>query len=902
MKHVCIAPTYSGPDRADGGIRRVIEAMQQHLPDLGWRLTDDPAQADVVNVHGTIRCDLSDRPVVSSCHGLYWDDYTWAEWAHDANRHVIESMVRANAITAPSKWVAHAITRGMLAQPTTIYHGVDADAWAHSQESLGYVLWNKARVDPVSDPAAMQRLAALLPATPFVSTFGQAAQNVQITGALGYEQMRPVVQRAGVYLATTRETFGIGTIEALAAGVPVAGWRYGGQAEIVLEGETGYLAEPGDDEGLARAVLRCLEERQRLGANAQADVRARWGWADKVTQYAAVFDQALATWRHVGPKVSVVITCHNLARFLPDAVKSVQAQSLTDWECLIVDDASTDETAKVAKRVTKSDKRFRYLPTPSNLKLSGARNYGWQSSIGRYVLFLDADDMLAPNALDTLAAALERDAGIHIAYGHLDTVNDQGEHQQRNPWPYAAFDWRGQLAHLNQLPYAAMLRREVLERSGGYRTRDWRAEDASLWTRLTSFGFRAEKVTQDSTLIYRLRSDSKSRGENGDGDWTAWYPWRLAGSGAEGVAAMEANAKPNVRRVPWGAQGSPPKPLRSWPVRHHQRPVVSVIIPVGPGHAQYVTDALDSLVAQTMPDWEAHVVNDTGERLTLLGHPFVQLHNTTGRGGAGFARNVGLSYARAPLVLFLDADDVLVPRALEVMLKAFVAHQGARYIYSDWLQLIGEQLDGEMAPRTVPEYSGAQWLNGMQHAVTALIPTDWARAVGGFDEQLPAWEDWEFVCKLVSGGHCGARVAAPLLIYRMHTGQRRRAADGQEDTLYTAIQDRYQGFITGDTPMPGCCSGNGKITQVAQQALDNMQQPEIPGVLGVRIPEGATSVRLEYIGDQWGAQSFIGHPSGRVYRGGANPMDKYTDVDPRDVERLVSMGTWRVVTAQLVEV
>lgn len=892
MKRVCIAPTYAGPDKADGGIRRVVEAMAQHLHSFGWQVVDDPASADLVNVHGTIKCNLSDLPVVSSCHGLYWDDYTWDAWAHDANNHVIESLVRADAITAPSKWVAHAITRGMLAQPTVVYHGVDADAWAHDETPLGYVLWNKARTDPVSDPAAMQRVAAILGKQKFVSTFGEPAHNVHLLGALPYDQMRPIVQRAGVYLATARETMGIGTLEALAAGVPVAGWRYGGQAEIVIEGETGYLAEPGDDEGLARAILRCLEERQRLSENAVSDARARWAWPDKVAQYAAVFDRTLAAWKAPKVKVSVIITCHNLAHYLQGAISSVQAQTLTDWECFIVDDASTDDTAKVAKAAAKKDKRLRYLPTPSNLKLSGARNYGWQHANGRYILFLDADDMLAANALESLSTALDKDAGIHIAYGHLDTVNDRGEGQQRNPWPYAEFKWNEQIAHLNQLPYAAMVRRAVLERSGGYRTRDWRAEDASLWTRLTSFGFRAAKVTQDSTLIYRVRGDSKSRGESGDGDWTAWYPWRLASSGQEGVQVIEAGKKPNTRRVPWGAQGTPPKPHRAWPVRHHQHPVVSVVIPVGPGHEAHVIDALDSLIAQTLPDWEAIVVNDTGAPLELPGHPFVQMHNTSGKAGAGFARNLGLKAARAPLVLFLDADDVLVPHALSALLKSYKAHQGARYIYSDWLQLKGEHIDGEMAHRQVPEYDAGLWLRGMQHAVTCLIPTQWARDVGGFDESLPAWEDWDFTIKLAVNGYCGARVAAPLLVYRLHTGQRRKAAEGQEDALYAAIADRYAAYTTGETPMPSCCGGNANIVTFAQKALDALDEP-LPQ--GVSIPEGATSVRLEYIGEQWGAQTFIGRPTNRIYRGGANPHDKYQDVDPKDVPHLVNSGVWRVV-------
>src|SRR4029077_151462 len=122
-----------------------------------------------------------------------------------------------------------------------------------------------------------------------LSTFGRQSANVGIIGAMPYDQMRPLIQQAGVYLATARETFGIGTLEALAAGVPVAGWRYGGQEEIILEGQTGYLAEDGDFDHLAACIRRCLGERERLSRNAVQDIRDRWGWDARIAQYAALF-------------------------------------------------------------------------------------------------------------------------------------------------------------------------------------------------------------------------------------------------------------------------------------------------------------------------------------------------------------------------------------------------------------------------------------------------------------------------------------------------------------------------------------------------------------------------------------------------------------------------------------
>jgi glycosyltransferase involved in cell wall biosynthesis len=913
---VCIAPFYQGEDRGDGGIRRVVTAQQCYLPEFGWDVTNNPDEADLIATHGATLIERPGVPLVNHNHGLLWEDYNFGQWGDDVNKHVIDVMVRAQAITAPSKWVAHAISRGMLHRPEVVYHGVDADERATTGEHAGYVLWNKARVDPVSDPSDMQAVAALLPAVPFVTTFGRPAANVTVTSVGTYEQMRPVVQRAGVYLATARETFGIGTLEALAAGVPIAGWDYGGQHEIIIPGETGYLVPFGDLDALAEAIRRCMAERARLSRNCIQDARKRWGWQARIKQYADLYTRTHQAYHQARPKISVVVTTYNLKQYLPDAVRSVKQQTLRDWELLIVDDASTDGTEDIALGFV--DGQTRYLTTLHNLGLSGARNYGWRRAKGKYVLFLDADDMLAPNALDTLSGALDQESSIHIAYGSLDTVSYEGQQRKRNPWPAGEFSWNAQIAHLNQLPYAAMVRREVLERSGGYRTRDWRAEDASFWSRVTSFGFRAAKVTDDATLIYRIRNDSKGsieRREHADvdGDWVAWFPWRLAGDPDSGMAAMRARARPNTRIVPFGAQGQPPAPLKAWPVRHFQHPVVSIIIPVGPGHERYLVDALDSVQAQTMPEWECVVVNDTGSALDLAPWPWTRPTDVSRETsvGAGAARNAGLALARAPLVLFLDADDVIVPRALELLLKSY-ADSGGRYVYSDWLTLEDERrIDGPMEPHEVEEYDARKMLSGLRHAVTALVPTEWARAVGGLDEALPVFEDWDFYCKLAVSGYCGVRVPHPLLIYRRASGLRTRAAlkpreQADDVAAYTplgeaaaaAIIDRFAAWASGEEPIMGCCSGSPQIIAAANDALGDMVSLATGGVVSQAAPVPDNGlVRMEFIGDQAGAQSFYGKGSGRLYRAGREPLSRFHDVDPRDVEHFVALGLFRVVAA-----
>lgn len=899
---VFVVPTYKNPDRAEGGIRRVSEALARYLPDYGVELTTNPLEADLINCHGASRYDNPAAPLVASNHGLYWDDYKWAEWAHDTNRQVVDLLIRAQAITAPSRWVAQSITRGLLASPTVIYHGVDPDEWAHTAEPEGYVLWNKARSDPVSNPADMQTLASQMMTTPFVSTIGAPGANVQVSGVLPLGQMKPIIQRAGVYLATARETFGIGTLEALASGVPVAGWDYGGQSEIIIPGETGYLAPHGDYKALGEAVRRCLAERKRLSANAVDDVRARWLWPDKVERYAALFKRVLADWQTPRPHVSVIVTCHNLAKYLPEALRSVQAQTLADFECLVVDDASEDNTPAAFEAAALGDNRFQYLRTPENLKLSGARNYGFAHARGRYIICLDADDQLDPEALATLSGALDRDPGLHIASGHLDTVNDAGGDRQRAAgWPVPRVDFHQQLAHMNQFPYAAMLRREVFERGGGYRLRAWRAEDAEMWCRLLSFGFRAAKVTEASTLIYRWRADSKSQQElhehpDRDGDWTAWFPWRLAATGKEGSRLIARGAKTPAGLTPWGAQGEPAQGIRFWPVPHHQAPLVSVVIPVGPGHESSVIDAVESVMAQTVRDWEVIVVNDTGAPWApgfgspLCGAPYahvLQPRAPEAPRGAGAARNAGAAAARGRVMVFLDADDILLPEFLAATLDEW--KKTGRLVYTDYLVSRGsagappEQYESEdwECSRYVMRDGREQLvgvLNRMQHAITCLIPRAAFEAAGGMSTDMAGWEDWDFFIRLAATGLCSMRVARPLFLYRVNRGRRRQFSQANDEALRRRLYETWRPYYQGENEMPCSSCPNDSAFITPAGPYDSAE------------PLAADAVMLEYAGNQIGTFTIVGQQTGAQYRFGDTDQHRRKYVRAADVPAMLEMN------------
>lgn len=120
---------------------------------------------------------------------------------------------------------------------------------------------------------------------------------------------------------------------------------------------------------------------------------------------------------------TIVIPTHNRAERLATAVKSVLAQSYDDWELLIIDDGSTDNTRSVAESFT--DQRIRYH-YQDNRQLNGARNTGVKLATGRYIGFLDDDDLFKPNHLSVLQNGMTADGFSHDIYRSGELLQ-QGE-------------------------------------------------------------------------------------------------------------------------------------------------------------------------------------------------------------------------------------------------------------------------------------------------------------------------------------------------------------------------------------------------------------------------------------------------------------------------------------------
>lgn len=115
------------------------------------------------------------------------------------------------------------------------------------------------------------------------------------------------------------------------------------------------------------------------------------------------------------PIITIVIPVHNRESLLPETLNSVQMQTFTDWECIIVDDHSQDKSFDVAARYAKKDSRFIAVRLPDNKRFpSAARNYGLSLSRGDYVSFLDSDDLFLPEKLKLQIEEFERDKSLDM--------------------------------------------------------------------------------------------------------------------------------------------------------------------------------------------------------------------------------------------------------------------------------------------------------------------------------------------------------------------------------------------------------------------------------------------------------------------------------------------------------
>jgi Glycosyl transferase family 2 len=264
------------------------------------------------------------------------------------------------------------------------------------------------------------------------------------------------------------------------------------------------------------------------------------------------------------PAVSVVITCFNYARYLPEAVASVQAQTLRDVEVIVIDDGSTDDSLAVAHALADGDPRIAVIAQENSGQPAIPRNRAIEQARAPYVLCLDADDRLGPVVLEHCAAVLDADARLGMAYGQQQDFGHSTKRHHLNRWNAP------QLASHNIQPCTTLFRRDAWAAAGGYSTNVRGYEDWDLWLGITEAGYGGREVpgvvwhyrTHDGG-VYKQAVGGDQRlkaqvvlnraGMYGDGR-LAWARAVLAGDAAALELGRDRAIVPDV--------ADPPRPLR----------------------------------------------------------------------------------------------------------------------------------------------------------------------------------------------------------------------------------------------------------------------------------------------------------------------------------------------------
>ncbi len=275
---------------------------------------------------------------------------------------------------------------------------------------------------------------------------------------------------------------------------------------------------------------------------------------------------------------------------------------------------------------------------------------------------------------------------------------------------------------------------------------------------------------------------------------------------------------------------------------------LTFIIPIGPAHRHLAERAIRSTNDQTVQCKTLFMVDEN-------------------RRGPGAIRNELLAQVDTPFVSFLDADDWIEPTFAEETLAEYRRIGGNKYVFTDWIDADGYAIAAPVlnGPQgTVisaidkPPYCGGTW-----HVLTTLIPTQWARDVGGFDENLPAVEDTEFYLKLCTTLHCGHRLGRPLFHYSADGTRGRDFHNGPDfHKVMGSLTERFGGKV-------GCC-GDTKIVPPIGERLDT-------DVQAMALWHGN---RTEY-----------GRKTGRTYPRTSFPKTVW--VDPADIEQ--SPALWKRV-------
>ncbi|MBR2436339.1 MAG: glycosyltransferase family 2 protein [Alistipes sp.] len=205
------------------------------------------------------------------------------------------------------------------------------------------------------------------------------------------------------------------------------------------------------------------------------------------------------------PQVSIITPTYNCARFIEETIKSVQAQTFTDWEMIISDDCSTDNTQEVIAPYLASDSRIKYICNDKNSGAAITRNNALRIASGRWIAFLDSDDLWLPKKLEKQISFMIEN-GINFSYTNYSEIDENGNPlgivvtgpRKISKFGMYAYCWPGCLTVMYDSQYVGLIQIDDIKKNNDY----------ALWLKVIK---RADcYLLKDNLAKYRRRAGSIS--------------------------------------------------------------------------------------------------------------------------------------------------------------------------------------------------------------------------------------------------------------------------------------------------------------------------------------------------------------------------------------------------------
>ena len=225
------------------------------------------------------------------------------------------------------------------------------------------------------------------------------------------------------------------------------------------------------------------------------------------------------------PQVSVIVPTYNYSTVIGQTLDSLLAQTYRDWECWVIDDGSTDNTREVVKRYCESDLRIRYC-VQTNAGPTAARNNGIRRSTGKYIQFLDADDLLEPRKIELHVRYLDDYPEVDIVYGSARYFRSSDLSERRYSMQEKDEPWMPEISGSGpeflktlilrniMVLSAPLIRRKVINKAGVFDSSLPILGDWDYWIRCAAVGMRFHYLDAEDTLsLIRWHTSSISSNE-----------------------------------------------------------------------------------------------------------------------------------------------------------------------------------------------------------------------------------------------------------------------------------------------------------------------------------------------------------------------------------------------------